>query len=117
MPVVEPVAVANVEPLLAAIPPHRELHEPRENGREGRIERTSVDLPGSTGNNLGAAAWPVVGMGSLESGQDPSPVQKIVDQGLDRIRCTPTSSHLGRTSAAPIRMSDKAIASTLSETP
>ena len=39
MPVIEPVAVANVEALLAAIPPDRELDEPRENGREGRIER------------------------------------------------------------------------------
>ena len=36
----------------------------------------------------GAAAWPVtagaVGMGGLEPGQDPGPVQEIVDQGIDR---------------------------------
>ena len=51
MPVIEPVAVANVEALLAAIPPDRELDEPRENGREARIERTGVDLLGSTGND------------------------------------------------------------------
>ena len=88
MPVVEPVAVANVEALLAAIPPDGELDEPRENGREGRIERTGVDLLGSTGNDFGAAAWPVtagpVRVGSLEPRQDPGPVQEIVDQGIDR---------------------------------
>ena len=49
MPVIEPVAVANVEALLAAIAPDRELDEPRENGREGRIERTGVDLAGQHG--------------------------------------------------------------------
>ena len=55
LPVIEPVAVANVEALLAAIAPDRELDEPRENGREGRIERTGVDLLGGTGNDFGAA--------------------------------------------------------------
>ena len=88
MPVVEPVAVAGVEALLAAILPDRELDEPRENGREGRIERTGVNLLGSTGNDFGAAACPVAAgaarVGSLEAPQDPSPVQKIVDQGIDR---------------------------------
>ena len=54
VPVIEPVAVADVEALLAAIPPDRELHEPGENGWEGRIERTGVDLLGSTGNDFGA---------------------------------------------------------------
>ena len=56
LPVIEPVAVANVEALLAAIATDRELHEPRENGWEGRIECTGVDLLGSTGNDFGAAA-------------------------------------------------------------
>ena len=78
MPVVEPVAVADVEALLAAIAPDGELHEPRENGWEGRIECTGVDLLGSMGNDFGAAACPVaagtVRMGSLEPGQDPGPV-------------------------------------------
>ena len=71
LPVIEPVAVANVEALLAAIAPDGELDEPRENGREGRIERTGVDLLGSTGNDFGAAAWPVaagaVRVGGLEA--------------------------------------------------
>src|ERR1700683_3790259 len=88
MPVVEPVAVADVKALLAAIPPDRELHETREYLREGAIKLPSVDLAGNQPDNIGAAAWPVtagsVGMGSLEPSQDPSPVQEIVDQGIDR---------------------------------
>jgi hypothetical protein len=87
MPVIDPVAVADVEALLAA-PPDGELDEPRENGREGRIERTGVDLLGSTGNDFGTAVWPVaadaVGMGGLQPGQYSGPMQKIVDQGIDR---------------------------------
>ena len=73
MPVIDPVAVADVEALLAAIPPDGELDEPREDGREGRIERTGVDLLGSTGNDFGAAACPVaagaVRVGSLQAPQ------------------------------------------------
>ena len=44
IPVIEPVAVADVEALLAAIPPDRELYEPGEDLREGTIELPSVDL-------------------------------------------------------------------------
>ena len=88
LPVIDPVAVADVEALLAAIPPDRELDEPGEDRRETRIELPSVDLAGDQPHNVGAAAWPVtagpVGMGSLEPAQDPGPVQEIVDQGIDR---------------------------------
>ena len=59
MPVIDPVAVANVEALLAAIPPDRELHEPGEDLREGAVELPSVDLAGNQPDNVGAAAWPV----------------------------------------------------------
>ena len=56
-------------------------------GKVGLNARASIWL-GSTGNDFGAAAWPVtagaVRVGSLEPRQDPSPVQKIVDQGIDR---------------------------------
>ena len=88
MAVVEPVAVADVEALLAAIPPNRELHEPGKYLRETAVELPSVDLAGDPANGIGAAAWPVaaraVGMGGLEPSQDPGPVQEIVDQGIDR---------------------------------
>ena len=70
MPVVEPVAVADVKALLAAIPPDRELHEPGKDLRKTAVELPSVDLAGNQPDNIGAAAWPVtaraVGMGSLE---------------------------------------------------
>ena len=88
MPVVEPVAVANVEALLAAIPPDRELDEPGEDLREATVELPSVDLCGKQPDNVGAAAWPVTAgpvlMDGLEPGQDPGPVQEIVDEGIDR---------------------------------
>ena len=88
MPVIDPVAVADVEALLAAIAPDCELHEPGEDLRKIAVELTSVDLVGNQPDNVGAAAWPVtagpVGMGGLEPGQDPGPVQEIVDQGIDR---------------------------------
>ena len=87
IPVIDPVAVADVEALLAAIPPDRELYEPGENRRESAVELPSVDLAGNQPDNVGAAAWPVaagpVGMGGLEPAQDPGPVQEVVDQGID----------------------------------
>ena len=88
IPVIEPIAVADVEALLAAIPPDRELYEPGEDLREGTVELPGVDLAGNQPDNVGAAAWPVaagpVWMASLEPAQDPGPVQEIVDQGIDR---------------------------------
>jgi hypothetical protein len=82
MPVIDPVAVANVKALLAAAP-DPELDEPGEDRRETAVELPSVDLLGDQPNDIGAATWPVatgtVGMGSLEPGQDPGPMQEIVD--------------------------------------
>jgi hypothetical protein len=114
IPVIEPVAVADVEALLAAIPPDRELHEPGKYLRKGAIELPGVDPAGNQPDNVGAAAWPVaagpVGMGGLEPAQDPGPVQEIVDQGIDR-------DQVHADFQAPIRMPDIAMANTLSETP
>jgi hypothetical protein len=42
-PVIEPVTIANVEALLAAIPPDRELDEPGEDLRESAVELPSID--------------------------------------------------------------------------
>ncbi len=56
MPVVEPVAIAHVEALLAAVAPDRELDEPGEDLRETAVELTSVDLAGNQANDIGAAA-------------------------------------------------------------
>jgi hypothetical protein len=59
IPVIEPIAVADVEAWLAAIPPDRELHEPGEDLREGTVELPGVDLAGNLPDNVSAAAWPV----------------------------------------------------------
>jgi hypothetical protein len=56
MLIIDPVAVADVEALLAAIPPDRELDEPGKDLREGSIELPSVDLCGNQPNDVGAAA-------------------------------------------------------------
>ena len=56
VPVVEPVAVADVETLLAAIPPDRELDEPGKYRREAAVELPSVDFGGNQPNDVGAAA-------------------------------------------------------------
>ena len=86
--VIELVAVANVEALLAAIAPDCELDEPGEDLRKAAVELTSVDLAGDQPDNVGAATLPVtagpVRVGGLEPRQDPGPVQKVVDQGIDR---------------------------------
>src|SRR5690349_14626460 len=93
LPVVEPVAIANVEALLAAIAPDCELDEPGEDLRETAVELTSVDLAGNQPHNFGTAAWSVttgaIRMGRLEPGQDPGPVQKVMDQGIDRNQVHP----------------------------
>ena len=102
MPVVEPVAVANVEALLAAIAPDCELHESGEDLRESAVELPSVDLAGNQPHNVGAAAWPVaawtVRVGGLEPSQDPGPVQKVVHQGIDgdqvHADCQPARSNV-----------------------
>jgi hypothetical protein len=57
--IIEPVAVADVEPELGAISPNSVLHEPRENGRESRIEGPRINPLGGHSNNVGATAWPV----------------------------------------------------------
>ena len=88
VPVIEPVAVADIEALLAAIPPDGELHEPGKYLREGPVELPRIDLLGDQANDVGAAAWPVaagaVRMGGFEPIQDPGPMQEIVDQSIDR---------------------------------
>ena len=88
MPVIEPVTVADVEALLAAIPPNGELHKARKYLREGAVELPSINLLGDQANDFGTAAWPVaagaIRMGGLEPVQDTSSVQKVVHQGIDR---------------------------------
>jgi hypothetical protein len=51
IPVIDPVAVADVEALLAAIPPDRELHELGKYLRKGAIELPGVDFAGDRAND------------------------------------------------------------------
>jgi hypothetical protein len=88
MPVIEPVAVANVEAMLAAIPPNGELYEPRKYLRKGAVELPSIDPLGDQANDVGTATRPIatgaVGMGGVESVQHTGPMQEIMDQSVDR---------------------------------
>jgi hypothetical protein len=88
MPVVDPIAVADVEALLAAIAPDCELHEPRKYLRKIAIELPGVDFACDQANDVGAAAWPVttgtVRVAGFEPPLDSGSSQKIVDQGIDR---------------------------------
>jgi len=56
MPVIDPVAVADIEALLAAIPPDRVLHEPRKHLRKAAIELPRIDLVRNRPNDVGTAA-------------------------------------------------------------
>ncbi len=72
----DPIAVADIEPVLGAVPPNRGLNEP------------SIDGFGNALDDLGAPGRPVagraIGMGRIEPAQDTGPDQEIVDQGIDR---------------------------------
>ena len=84
--VINSVAVANIEALLAAIPPDRELHEPRKDLWKGPIELPRVDFAGDQANDVSAAARLIaagtVGMAGSEPPQDSGASQKIMDQGI-----------------------------------
>jgi class 3 adenylate cyclase len=56
IPIIDPVAVANIEALLAAIPPDCVLHEPRKHLSEGAVELPRINLVRNRPNGVGAAA-------------------------------------------------------------
>jgi hypothetical protein len=56
--IIDLIAVANVEPLLRAVPPDRVLHEPRKRRRKPPVELAGIDLAGDGLDDLGAAASP-----------------------------------------------------------
>ena len=87
LPVIDSVAVADVEPLLAAITPDRELHEPGKDLWKGPIELPSIDPFGDQANDVSAAAWLVatgtVWMDSFQPRQDTGSSQKIMEQSIN----------------------------------
>jgi hypothetical protein len=64
------------------------LDEPGERRWEPAVEPPGVDLLSDRFDDVGAATRPVAGDAAgvvgPEPGQDPGPVQEIVDQGVDR---------------------------------
>jgi hypothetical protein len=85
--VIDPVAVADIEATLAAVPPDRELHEPGKGLRKLRIERSRVNVVGNALDQVGAAMQSVasrpVGMVSIEPVQDASAMQEIMHERID----------------------------------
>ena len=61
LPIINPIAVADVEARLGAVPPDRVLNEPRKRLRKPGIELPSIDLQGYGIYNVGAAASLVAG--------------------------------------------------------
>jgi len=85
--IVDPVAVADVLAFLRAISPDGVLNEPGKGAGIARTEFSGVDLVSNGLNDLCATTRPVardpVGVLSREPAQDPSPVQEIVNQGVN----------------------------------
>ena len=55
-PIIDAIAVANIEALLIAIPPDGVLHEPRKHLRKAAIELPGIDLVRNRPNDVGTAA-------------------------------------------------------------
>ena len=85
--IINPIAVADVEARLGAVPPDRMLDEPRKRLRKTWIELLGIDPLCHGIYNVGAAASLVAGctirMVGLESAKDAGPDQKVVRQGVD----------------------------------
>ena len=99
--VIDPIAVADGEAGLGAIPPDCTLDEPWKRRRESGIELAGVDVGCEQMENPGATIWPVtpipVRMVGVQSLQDPRAMQKVMNQGVD--------SHEGRPDFKPQRPS------------
>jgi hypothetical protein len=85
--IVDAVAVADVAAFLRAISPNGVLNEPWKIAWVASAEFSGVDPVRNELNNVRALTWPVtrdpVGVLSRKTAQDPSPVQKIVNQGVN----------------------------------
>jgi hypothetical protein len=85
--IIDAIAIADIETTLAAILPDRVLDKARKGLRKAQIELPGIDPLGHGCNNVGAAAESVASQPvlvlRLEPGQDPGPVQKVVNQRID----------------------------------
>ena len=119
--IINPIAVANVEARLGAVPPDRALNEPRKRLRKTWIELLSIDPLRHGIYNVGATASPVAGcairMVGIEPFQDAGADQKIVHQGVDGNHAAADLCQRCRRFGAPSKMDERLMVRTLSETP
>ena len=87
LPIINPIAVADVEARLGAVPPNRVLDEPRKRLRKPEIELPGINPLRHRINNVSATASLVAGcaisMVGLKSCQDAGADQKVVHQGVN----------------------------------
>ena len=85
--IVDPIAIANVEAVLGAIPPDRALHEPWKRRRKDGIELAGVNVGCKQMENPSAPSRPVapisVRVVGVQPVQDPGSMQEIVYEGVD----------------------------------
>src|SRR3982074_934542 len=85
--VVDAIAVADVEPVLRAVPPDRMLHKPRECPREPQVELAGVNFIGDHLNNVCTPIRLITGstvsMIGFEPTQNTRANKKIVHQRVD----------------------------------
>src|ERR1019366_9603781 len=86
VPVVNAVAVANVQIALGAVPPDRVLHEPGKGLRECSVERPGIDPGRDRSDDVGTAVRPVasgtIRMVGADPVQDAGAVQEVVHQRI-----------------------------------
>ena len=85
--IVDPIAIADVEPVLSAIPPDRALDKSRKFCGKARVEFSRVNSRRDQLENRGASAWLIapdaVRVLGAKSLQDPGTMQVIMDQSVD----------------------------------
>jgi hypothetical protein len=63
--VIDPVAVADIEPIVGTVPPDRVLYEPREDLPEARVELPGINLVSDSCNDVGTVTRPIAA-GTIE---------------------------------------------------
>ena len=106
--IINPIAVADVEARLGAVPPDRVLNEPRKRLGKPGIELPGIDPLGHGLYNVGAAASLVagrtIGMVGLESCRMPVRTRKLCTKVSMAIMLAPTSRQRCRRLGAASRM-------------
>ena len=87
LPIINPIAVADVEARLGAVPPDRVLNEPGKGLGKCRIKLPSIDPVDDSFNDVGAGTRSVtgatIGVTGMKSSQNAGSMHKIMHQGID----------------------------------